>query len=139
MCLHWSGLHFSHGHLPRAVFFTADFALAVDGLPVVAVAFAVLERAGAGFCVDDFFLVVVDFAAGFVLEGVCASALAAADFELLLVRLSVSVFEAAVALFGAVAFFAALVWETALPAADFEFFPVEVLLRVLEALLAAFA
>jgi len=62
---------------------------------------------------DDGFL-----AAAFFLAGVWARALPAADLDVLLVRPSFSVLEAAVAAFLEVVFLGALVWESALPAVD---------------------
>lgn len=67
-----------------------------------------------------------------------ARALPAADFELLLVRPSLSVLDAAEAAFEEVCFFGADFWERALPAAVFDVLPVEPLVSVFAALEAAF-
>jgi hypothetical protein len=67
----------------------------------------------------------------------CESALPAADFDALLVRPSLSVFDAAVAASLDVDFDGAFVCERALPAADFDFALVDLLERVSEALEAA--
>jgi len=58
--------------------------------------------------------------------------------EALLLRPSLSVFDAAEAALALVCFAGALVWDNALAAAVFDFTPVDPLLNVLEALLAAF-
>jgi len=58
--------------------------------------------------------------------------------EALLLRPSLSVFDAAEAALALVCFAGALVWDSALAAAVFDFTPVDPLLNVLEALLAAF-
>ena len=69
--------------------------------------------------------------------GVCDNALPAADFEVLLVRPSRRVWEAALAAFLPVCLAGAFRCDIALPAADFEALPVDVLVSVFEALLAA--
>jgi len=75
----------------------------------------------------------------FFLLGFCASALPAADFDVLLVLPSLRVFEAAVAAFLDVCFFGDLVCDKALPAAALDFLPVDLLVKVFDALLAAFS
>ncbi len=74
----------------------------------------------------------------FGVQGVCARALAAADFECLDVRPSVSVLDAAVAAFLLVCRFGVPVWESAEPDAVLDFAPVAFDASVLEALDAAF-
>ena len=69
--------------------------------------------------------------------GFCESALPAAVFEVLLVRPSRSVFEAAEAALGDVTFLGAFRCDSALPPAVFDVFPVDLLRRVLDALVAA--
>lgn len=69
--------------------------------------------------------------------GVCDNALPAADFEVLAVRPSRRVLEAAEAAFVLVCLAGALRWDIALPAADFEALPVDWLVSVFDALLAA--
>lgn len=71
--------------------------------------------------------------------GFCASALPAADFDVLLVRPSRSIFDAADAALGDVTFLGALRCDNALPPAVFDFCPVDLLRSVLDALLAALA
>ena len=63
--------------------------------------------------------------------------LPAADFDVLLVRPSRKVLDAADAAFDEVSLFGVPVCERALPAEDFEDFPVDLLVNVLEALLEA--
>ena len=70
--------------------------------------------------------------------GVCDNAEPAADFEVLLVRPSRSVFEAALAALSLVCFFGVLVWLKALPAAFWDEVPMLFELKVFDALLAAF-
>jgi hypothetical protein len=74
----------------------------------------------------------------FLLDGRCASALPAADFDVLLVRLFLRTDDAALAAFFDVTFRGALVWDNALPAAVLDLEPVDLLLRVEDAFLAAF-
>ena len=70
-------------------------------------------------------------------DGLCESALPAADLEVLLVRPSRSVFDAADAALLEVTFFGAFRCDSALPAEDFDVRPVDFPRNVLEALLAA--
>ena len=63
--------------------------------------------------------------------------LPAADFDALLVRPSLNVFDAALAAGLEVCFFGAFRWESALPAEAFDVFPVDLLRNVFDALLAA--
>jgi hypothetical protein len=72
----------------------------------------------------------------FFFDGVCASVLAAADFDSLLVRPSVNVFDAAVAAGGFVCFLVVPVCDSALAAADFDVLPVDSDDRVCDALVA---
>ncbi len=71
-------------------------------------------------------------------DGFCERALPAADFEVLLVRPSRRVLEAAFAAVDEVVFLGAFVCDSALPAAFFEVELVELLRSVFEALDAAF-
>jgi hypothetical protein len=73
----------------------------------------------------------------FLLEGRCDSALPAADFEALLVLLSLNTEEALLAAFCDVTFFGAFVCDKALPAAVLDLEPVDLFLSVDEARLAA--
>ena len=66
------------------------------------------------------------------------NALPAADLEALLVRLSRSVFEAAVAALDEVCFAGAFLCDSALPAADCDFDDTDLFFNVFEALEAAF-
>ena len=68
----------------------------------------------------------------------CDSALAAADFEALLVRPSVRTLDATLATFAEVALFGAWTWDNALAAAVLDLEPVLAELSVLEAAEAAF-
>ena len=69
--------------------------------------------------------------------GVCDKALPAADLEVLLVRPSRRVVEAAEAAGLLVCLAGVLRWDIALPAADFEDLPVDLVVSVFDALLAA--
>ena len=77
------------------------------------------------------------FAYFFLFFLVCDSALPAADFDVLLVRLSFRVFDAALATLSDVCFFGAFRCDSALPAAVFDFDAVDLLFKVFDALLAA--
>jgi hypothetical protein len=68
----------------------------------------------------------------------CVSALAAAAFDVRLVRLSRKVFDAAFATFLLVVLFGDLRWDNALPAAVFDGILVDLDFRVLDAAVAAF-
>lgn len=69
--------------------------------------------------------------------GVCDKALPAADFDVFDVRLSLSVFDAAVAARVDVCLGGAFLCESALPPAVFELAPVDLLVKVFDAALAA--
>ena len=68
----------------------------------------------------------------------CASALAAADFESLLVRPSLRIFDAAEASDSDIVFFGALICDNALPAAVFVLVPDSGFFNAFDALDAAF-
>lgn len=72
-----------------------------------------------------------------MLGGRWESALPAADFEVLLVRLSLRTDEAALAAVLDVTLRGAFVWESALPAAVLDLLPVDLFLRVEDAFFAA--
>lgn len=72
----------------------------------------------------------------FFFLGVCAKALPAADFDLLLVLPSWRTFDAAIAALGDVCFLGAFVCDNALPAAVLDFDAVDLLRSVVDALLA---
>ena len=73
----------------------------------------------------------------FFFEGVCDSALPAADFDALLVRPSLSVFDAAVAAVLLVCFDDVLACESALAAAVFDVIPIDPEVNVFDAFDAA--